>query len=1223
MRSDTPPSHIGASYVFARAASKAKAKARITLFSAAVMISCWASGLRPAVAQSALDGFDPNANGTINAIAVQADGKILIGGGFTKLAPNGGAPVTRNHIARLNPDGTLDTAFDPNANATVWAIAVQSDGRVLVGGEFNGANCIGGQTRNFIARLDPTTGLADSFDANLSAPLNVIGQAPPGAVFSIAVQPDAKILIGGNFFSVGGQPRHCIARLDPTTGLADSFNPNASGLVLAIAVQADGKVLAGGEFSLANSIGGQMRNGIARLDPTTGAADSFNPNANGGVLAIAVQADGKILVGGEFFGAHSIGAQRRNYIARLDPVTGLADSFDPNANAVVLSLGLQSDGKILVGGYFNGANSIGGATRNFISRLDPTTASADSFNPDALSGVDSIAVQSDGKILAGGEFTSLTPNGVEAITRHGIARLEIDGRLDQTLDLSIASLTGVVLATAVQPDGKILVGGSFTNVLGVTRNNIARLNTDGTLDTGFDPNANGQVESIAVQPDGKILVGGYFHGANGIGGQPRNFIARLDATTGLPDSFDPNGNGNVWSIAVQADGKILVAGLFQGANSIGGQTRNHIARLDPTTGLADSFDPNANADVQSIAVQSDGKILAGGYFHGPNSIGGLTRNYIARLDPATGLADSFDPNANSAVLVIVLQQDGRVLTGGNFNGPNSIGGQMRNHVARIDPATGTADSFDPNANDLVFSIALQSDGKVILGGYFTTIGGQTRNRIARLDPTSGAADSFNPSASANNSVYSIALQSDGKILAGGDFTNLGGQSRNLIARLSNDTAALQNLAATQNTITWTGQGSSPQFSSVTFESSTDNLNYTSLGNGSPSGSNWTLTGLNLATGSNIYIRARGYYSSGFDGSESISETVHDVFLPVNAPATSISGEITTPEGGPLGGVTVSLLGSPFAVTVTNGGGLYGFSDLTSGAFYIVVPSMANYTFAPQLRPVSLVVDQTEINFTAIPNAIPTQNPLDTPLFFVRQQYLDFLGREPDAGGLAYWTGQLNLCGSDTSCINQRRIDISAAYFMSDEFQQTAQFVYLIYQGALGRRATYAEFSTDRLQLVANPDSTLDQLTARLAWAFVQRPEFVQKYPAALTGDAFVDALLQAIRQSSGVDLSIQRAALLATYNTGPTLADSRGLTVKAAINNAAFTAAEYNPGFVLTQYFGYLRRDPDQAGYDFWVNVLNHSPSSYHGMVCSFVTSAEYQQRFAPVVTHTNAECGP
>ena len=840
---------------------------KLLLFSIAVLLGSGAAAVR---GQSALDGFDPNANGAVRVVVVQPDGKILIGGDFTTLAPNGGAAVARNRIARLNPDGTVDTAFNPNANNSVYSIAVQADGKILAGGNFSGANSIGGQARNRIARLDATTGLADSFNPNAN-----------GLVNAIAVQADGKILAGGIFNganSIGGQARNRIARLDATTGLADSFDPNANGLVNAIAVQADGKILAGGDFNGANSIGGQPRNRIARLDATTGLADSFNPNANSTVYSIAVQADGKILAGGDFNGANSIGGQTRNRIARLDATTGLADSFDPNATNIVLAIAVQADGKILVGGQFFGANSIGGQTRNRIARLDAMTGLADSFDPNASSRVRSIAVQADGKILAGGDFITLAPNGGPTVTRNNIARLESDGRLDQTLDLSLVGFA--VYAAAVQPDGKILIGGTFSNVLGVARNNIARLNSDGTLDSGFNPNANGDVFSIAVQADGKILAGGDFNGANSIGGATRNYIARLDATTGLADSFNPDADGSLYTIAVQADGKILAGGFF---SSIGGQPRNNIARLNPATGLADSFNPNANSTVRSIAVQADGKILAGGAFNGANSIGGQTRNYGARLDPTTGLADSFDPNANDTVFSIALQADGKILAGGGFNGANSIGGQPRNRIARLDATTGLADSFDPNANATVLSIAVQADGKILAAGFFSganSIGGQLRNRIARLDATTGLADSFDPNA--NGVVGSITVQADGKILAGGQFNganSIGGQPRNRFARLSNDTAALQNLVATPTTVIWTRGGSSPQFARVTFEYSTDNVSYTPLGNGTAAGSNWTLTGLSLSTGQNFYIRARGYYRSGeFNGSESITESVRNAFL---------------------------------------------------------------------------------------------------------------------------------------------------------------------------------------------------------------------------------------------------------------------------------------------------------------------------------------------------------
>src|SRR5687767_5042891 len=145
------------------------------IIAAAVMLVAMALAGR-VEAQSALDGFDPNANGEIRVVVAQPDGKILIGGSFTTLSPNGGVAVTRNRIARLNPDGTLDTAFDPNANDEVYSIALQADGKILVGGRFTN---IGGQPRNRIARLDATTGLADSFNPNAN-----------NSVRSLVVQPD-------------------------------------------------------------------------------------------------------------------------------------------------------------------------------------------------------------------------------------------------------------------------------------------------------------------------------------------------------------------------------------------------------------------------------------------------------------------------------------------------------------------------------------------------------------------------------------------------------------------------------------------------------------------------------------------------------------------------------------------------------------------------------------------------------------------------------------------------------------------------------------------------------------------------------------------------------------------------------------------------------------------------------------------------------------------------
>jgi hypothetical protein len=139
---------------------------------------------------------------------------------------------------------------------------------------------------------------------------------------------------------------------------------------------------------------------------------------------------------------------------------------------------------------------------------------------------------------------------------------------------------------------------------------------------------------------------------------------------------------------------------------------------------------------------------------------------------------------------------------------------------------------------------------------------------------------------------------------------------------------------------------------------------------------------------------------------------------------------------------------------------------------------------------------------------------------------------------------------------------------------------------------------------------------------VQQPEFVQKFQMNVTAESFVDALLAHVSASSQVDLSRERSQLIAKYQTGGSLNESRALVLTMVTEDGSFQQAEYNPSFVLLEYFSYLRRDPDPGGYQFWLNALNSAPGNYRGMVCSFITSAEYQRRFSSVVMHTNAECG-
>jgi hypothetical protein len=341
--------------------------------------------------------------------------------------------------------------------------------------------------------------------------------------------------------------------------------------------------------------------------------------------------------------------------------------------------------------------------------------------------------------------------------------------------------------------------------------------------------------------------------------------------------------------------------------------------------------------------------------------------------------------------------------------------------------------------------------------------------------------------------------------------------------------------------------------------------------------------------------------------------------PTAAPAR-ISGQVMTTDGRPLGGVVVGLNGSRSGVTITDGNGQYQFANVATDGFYTVAPALANYHFAPANRSFSLLADKADAIFSASRDAAMTANPIDTNEFFVRQQYLDFLNREPDQGGFAYWTGQLNQCVGDPVCVRARRLDVSAAFFGSEEFQETGSFVYRLYRGALGRQLSYSEFSADRKQVVGGPDLAASK--AAFAVAFTARPEFALKYQGNATAESFVDALLQTTVTAAGIDLSSERSNLIAKYNSGGTLNESRSLVVGDLAENTSFSQATFNQSFVLMEYFGYLQRDIDSGGYDFWLNVLeNGQPGNYRGMVCAFITSTEYQQRFSSVVTRGNGDC--
>ncbi len=354
------------------------------------------------------------------------------------------------------------------------------------------------------------------------------------------------------------------------------------------------------------------------FDPGTG--------ANATVEAIALQPDGKILIGGYFFaynGTSQFGITRLSSDGVLDAefTIGTGTGPGPSGHAEVLAIVLQPDGKVLIAGSFANYN---GYPRKNIARLNGDGTVDLSFTPGsgASTIINCMALQEDGKILIGGNFTLY--NGTAA---RYVARLNSDG----SLDTGFSSGTGAnwnVSALALQPDGKILIGGQFDEYNGTPRNYMVRLNSDGSLDPSFDPvtGADDFLHSIALQDDGKILIGGEFETYNGM---PRNHIARLNSDGSLDPSFDPGSGTNqiVYCIVVRPDGKILIAGGF---TEYDGMSRNRIALVNSDGNLDLGFDPGTGAShaVYALATQSDGKIMIGGYF---TSYDGIARSKIARI----------------------------------------------------------------------------------------------------------------------------------------------------------------------------------------------------------------------------------------------------------------------------------------------------------------------------------------------------------------------------------------------------------------------------------------------------------------------------------------------------------------------------------------------------------------------------------------------------------------
>ncbi|MFM6928515.1 MAG: delta-60 repeat domain-containing protein, partial [Bdellovibrio sp.] len=569
---------------------------------------------------------------------------IIIGGNFTTYKG-----TTQNRIVRLNADGTFDATFNIGTgfNNPVSTVVSYSDNKILVTGSFTLYN---GTAVSCIVKLN-TDG---SIDNTFTPPtFNVCPN-------KITLQPDGKAIVTGAFTTINAVAHGRIARLN-TDGSLDATFTTGTGLNQSpyqTILQPDGKIIVGGNFTTYNSVSSKY---IVRLNSNGTVDNTFNVGTgfSARVNNVALLSNGKVVVGGTFTTYKGAAA---NYIALLDSVGNLDSSFIGQFDYWVTDLFTTADDKIITiasGNYVtDAANRL--ARLNSDGTFDRTFSIGTGFSLPADAVINSIVVQpSDSKILVGGKFTQY--NGT---AQNYITRLDPSGTRDASFNIG-TGFNNIVNALALQADNKIIAGGAFTTFAGTAANRIARINSDGSLDSGFNIGtgfSGGQVYSIALQGDGKIIVGGDFTTFNGIATKK---LARINSDGSLDTSFDMSTafNSTVRAIAVLADQTILVGGSF---TTYQGSAAPYLIKLlnngqkdtsfvAPTSLLTDK--------VSSIAVQSDKKIVLGGSFSGTDG------RFLARLNENGSVDSTFITSAlleavSTANLVALdISSTGKILTG--------------------------------------------------------------------------------------------------------------------------------------------------------------------------------------------------------------------------------------------------------------------------------------------------------------------------------------------------------------------------------------------------------------------------------------------------------------------------------------------------------------------------------------------------------------------------------
>lgn len=602
-------------------------------------------------------------------------------------------------------------------------------------------------------------------------------------VRTLSLQPDQNLIVGGEFLNLNGIAAPYLARLKPDGTPDETFHIGSgfNNKVYASYLQPDGKIIVAGSFTFFNGISAGR---IIRLNSDGSYDSSFNTTVGattGIIYAITPQPDGKILIAGSFTKYNTTPINR---IARLLPDGSLDSSFAIGSGSTsnIMNAKVLQDGRILLAGNFDKFNGIN-ANRIICLGLDGHPDASFSVGSGFNDDVSEMVIQLDGKILLGGKFT--TYNGTLA---NRIIRINNDGSVDTSFFSGLGFSNGAVNAIKQDAIGNIMVSGSFTGSYnGGDVNRVCLLNSNGQLlndiDFGAGP-ATASVYALENDAEGSWYIGGSFVVFDGLN---QGRLAKINPEHEYDTGYLASGIGfdnSVYKVIPLEDKKTIVCGNFKKFN---GEMMYRIARLsedgttDPTFNTAQF---GANNLIKSAGIQLDGKIIIGGNFTKYND---AAANHVLRIYPDGSIDAAFNIGAgpnNSQIHVVAIQQDQKVIIAGNFTKFNDL---PAGHIIRLFPDGSRDLTFNSSGTDgTIEAIVIQSNGKILIGGRFNNFNGAAISHLVRLNQDGSTDSGFNIGEGFDKNVYAIALQSDGKIIVGGNFLSFNRSSQKRILRLNSN-----------------------------------------------------------------------------------------------------------------------------------------------------------------------------------------------------------------------------------------------------------------------------------------------------------------------------------------------------------------------------------------------------------------------------------------------------